>query len=43
MPMDDTKVWCALKSRPIKRRDDLIECFVYSLASHINNCLFIEP
>ena len=43
MPMDDTKVWCVLKSRPIERRDDVIECFIYSLTSHINNCLFIEP
>ena len=43
MPMDDTKVRCALKSRPIERRDDLIERFVYSLTSHINNCLLIEP
>ena len=43
MPMDDTKVRCALKSRPIERRDDVIECFIYSLTSYIHHCLFIEP
>jgi hypothetical protein len=43
MPMNDTEIWGAVESRPIERRDDLIECFIYSLASHINNCLFIEP
>ena len=43
MAMDDAQVRSAAESSPIQRREDLLECFVCSLASYVYHSLFIQP